>query len=147
MVSVRGMGVAVITSWCGIVPVASALSRPSLGRIDASQRVWVARAARDYIEGNLTLPLRLEELAQAVGVGVRSVQRAFRDVFGSSPYRYVQSSRLRLARTRLLGAEPGSTNVTRVAHECGFDHLGRFAVDYRSMFGESPSVTLSGTSR
>jgi transcriptional regulator GlxA family with amidase domain len=34
--------------------------------------------------------------------------------------------------------------VTRVAMDCGFFHLGRFARDYRQAFGESPSVTLGG---
>jgi transcriptional regulator GlxA family with amidase domain len=43
---------------------------------------------------------------------------------------------------RLLAAPlPGQT-ITSVAYDCGFGHLGEFAQNYRSRFGESPSETL-----
>ena len=35
-------------------------------------------------------------------------------------------------------------SVTTVALRWGFDHFGRFSVDYRRMFGESPVMTLRG---
>jgi len=35
--------------------------------------------------------------------------------------------------------------VTAIATGCGFFELGRFAVEYRSLFGESPSVSLART--
>jgi AraC-like DNA-binding protein len=121
----------------------NALSLPSPARLSASQRLWLARRARDYIEDNLTRSLRLAHLARAVDSDIRRLQRAFRDVFGISPYRYLVSRRLRLAHRRLLRANSDSSTVTRIALECGFGHLGRFAVDYRSRFGESPSTTLA----
>jgi AraC-like DNA-binding protein len=121
----------------------AALSGPDPVLLSASQRLSLARAARDYIEANLTLPLRLEELALAVDADIRRLQRAFRDVFGMSPYRYLLCRRLLLARHRLRSKGARSSTVTQVAVKCGFGHLGRFSVDYRAMFGESPSVALS----
>jgi AraC-like DNA-binding protein len=122
------------------------LSGPDPVRLGASQRLVLARAARDYIEANLTQPLRLEELALAVDADIRRLQRAFHSVFGMSPYRYLLCRRLLLARRRLRSKGWKSSTVTQIAGESGFGHLGRFSVDYRAMFGESPSVTLS-TSR
>ena len=46
-------------------------------------------------------------------------------------------------RAALLGADPfDGTTVTDLALAHGFGHLGRFAVEYREAFGESPSVSL-----
>ena len=41
----------------------------------------------------------------------------------------------------MLGKE-GAETVTDAAMRFGFRELGRFAVDYRAAFGESPSETL-----
>ena len=45
------------------------------------------------------------------------------------------------ARCKLARAAP-SVNVTAIACECGFNHLGRFAIAYRDRYAESPSDTL-----
>jgi AraC-like DNA-binding protein len=46
------------------------------------------------------------------------------------------------ARLALLAAEPEEIAVTEVAFLWGFWELGRFAVEYRQLFGECPSQTL-----
>jgi transcriptional regulator GlxA family with amidase domain len=48
---------------------------------------------------------------------------------------------MNLARWALRHASPDAT-VTEVATRHGFWQLGRFAVEYQSLFGEAPSVTL-----
>ncbi len=47
-----------------------------------------------------------------------------------------------MVRGQLLTARDEGKTVTVIATEYGFFHLGQFAVDYRKMFGESPSETL-----
>jgi transcriptional regulator GlxA family with amidase domain len=47
-----------------------------------------------------------------------------------------------LARQSLQVADQSKRTVTQIAAEYGFLELGRFSVRYRSLFGESPSVTL-----
>ena len=47
-----------------------------------------------------------------------------------------------MARRALREATPDAMTVTDVATRYGFWQLGRFAVEYRSLFGELPSVTL-----
>ena len=46
-------------------------------------------------------------------------------------------------RAELASADPASTTITQVAMRFGFLHLGRFAGDYRRLFGVAPSETLA----
>jgi transcriptional regulator GlxA family with amidase domain len=58
------------------------------------------------------------------------------------PKRYLLPRRMRLARRALRQAAPAAASVTDIATRFGFWQLGRFAVEYQSLFGESPSATL-----
>jgi transcriptional regulator GlxA family with amidase domain len=49
---------------------------------------------------------------------------------------------MRLVRQALIKADPGVATVTHIATEYGFWELGRFAGQYKWLFGEPPSATL-----
>ena len=101
------------------------------------------RAARAYIDANLRNPVTLADLASAAGVSVRTLQTAFQSDLGTSPMTYLRHQRLDRARAALADASTSARpSVGEVANDWGFNHLGRFAVEYRSRFGESPSETL-----
>lgn len=103
------------------------------------------RRALDYIHEHAGEPIGLGNLVRASGVAGRTLLKHFRDFHGVSPMRYVRNRRLQRARDQLLGAEPGS--VSEIAVRWGFTHLGRFAVEYRRRFGESPSSTRARAQR
>src|SRR5262245_14995934 len=92
-------------------------------------------------------PIRIAKICRAGGVSPRTLLRAFRAVHGVTPYRYLYSLRLREARRILSSAAAKPPTVTEVATRFGFGELGRFAVAYRSAFGECPSDTLRRSSR
>jgi transcriptional regulator GlxA family with amidase domain len=86
--------------------------------------------------------LHVDDLCRAAAVSERTLRNAFRKVHGVSPYRYLRGFRMTQARQALLSAASRRGTVTEVAMQFGFLELGRFAVDYRSAFGECPSATL-----
>jgi AraC-like DNA-binding protein len=99
------------------------------------------RKAREFLHAHAAEPVSLSELASRIGVGLRSLQIAFRREIGCSPREYLIACRLEVARARLLSASDGTT-VTQIALECGFTDLAVFARRYREQFGEKPSDTL-----
>jgi AraC-like DNA-binding protein len=100
------------------------------------------KRAIDYMHANLDAPLTINGIATTVGVGGQTLFKHFRDTYGISPMRYVRNLRFEKARQELLNAKAGA-RVTEIASRWGFGHLGRFAVEYRSRFGERPSETLA----
>lgn len=102
-----------------------------------------ARRAEELVSEHLDRPMSLAEVARELGVSPRTVSRIFRNRHGTSPIAFLRRRRLEAARCDLVDAEPGQESVTQVALRYGFQHLGRFAIDYRRSFGESPSETLS----
>ena len=82
------------------------------------------------------------EMCKAVGVSNRTLTTCCQEALGMSPHRYLRLRQLHLAHRALTLNESATTTVTEVATAYGFWDLGRFAVAYRAVFGERPSVTL-----
>jgi transcriptional regulator GlxA family with amidase domain len=99
------------------------------------------KRAIDYLEAHLDAPVTLADLVAASGVPGRTLFKHFQDSKGVPPMRYLRQARLERARQALIHAQAGQS-VTEIALSVGFSHLGRFAVEYRRRFGESPSETL-----
>jgi AraC-like DNA-binding protein len=93
----------------------------------------------DYIHAHLEDEVTLADLVSVAAVSERALTRSFRRRMGTSPMCYMKQQRMKSAQKMLLEA---NATVTEVAVQFGFFHLGRFAVDYKAMFGESPSTTL-----
>lgn len=96
----------------------------------------------DYICANLGAAITRDDLVEMTGVPIRSLSRAFEKKFGLGPMAFVRQRRLDACFRVLHGSDREATTVTTVAMSHGFDHLGKFAVAYKKVFGESPSETL-----
>lgn len=102
----------------------------------------LARKAEDWMRERLTQRLSIAELCLHCRCGRRSLEYAFASVFGMGPAAYFRSLRLHRAHEQLGRHDPAATTVTRIASDLGFEQLGRFAVEYRKLFGESPRDRL-----
>lgn len=101
----------------------------------------LVRLAEDYLDAHLHTPVYIADLCTVTGASERTLRNAFHNVYGVGPTRYLVYRRLAMARRALKSAQPGDT-VTAIATRNGLWDLGRFAADYRSLFGEPPSATL-----
>jgi AraC family ethanolamine operon transcriptional activator len=105
-------------------------------------RCQAARRAESFLREQRDRPVSVCELCMVTGVPKSTLMLGFRDLFGLSPAAYHRRMRLNATRRDLVRARPGETSVTVTALRWGFSHFGRFSVDYRRMFGESPIATL-----
>jgi AraC-like DNA-binding protein len=103
------------------------------------------KRAEEYIRNNFAYEISLEELALWTGFAPRTLQRAFSEHRGMTWIEYLRIVRLDHARHQLLCGGSGGASVTNLAFDSGFTHLGRFSVEYRHRFAESPSVTWRKT--
>ncbi len=108
-----------------------------------SKAYALTRKARDFIEQNISRPLTIFEICNAIGTSRRALQYAFNTVFSISPVNYLRAIRLNHVRRALLAKNENANSVTVVALNWGFVHLGRFSQDYKKLFGESPSESLN----
>ena len=116
-----------------------------IGKSPAKRRLAFRRAI-EYAE-SLKKPISVPEFAMAAGVSRRVLELAFQETLGSTPLQYLHRRRLNFVRRELLNAEPDASSVTEIATHWGFSELGRFAVEYKWLFGESPSTTLKTIKR
>jgi AraC-like DNA-binding protein len=86
--------------------------------------------------------LNISALCAELGVPERTLRMCCTEFLGLSPARYVVLRRLNLARSALRRADPTHASVAEIARSCQFHEPGRFAVTYRTVFGEMPSATL-----
>ena len=105
-------------------------------------RSGVAERARAFVDGHFREPVRMEDLGRATGVGVRTLQRCFRQCFGVTVASYLKAVRLDAAYRDLIAAHPSRDTVTTIALRNGCRHLGRFASEFRERFGQLPRETL-----
>ncbi len=113
-----------------------ALNRPISGAMP-----YYVRRATAYILEHARNSIGMEDIVEASGVSARSLYAGFRHYHNAAPMEFLKAYRLDLVRGELFHAARNGLSVTDVALGCGFNHLSKFARDYRIRFGESPSQT------
>lgn len=109
-------------------------------------RRQAAKRAEDYLMANIMNPVSMADLCTAANANERTLLLGFHEVFGMPPKLFLKTLRLNRVKQDLQSASPG-TSVTDVALRWGFNHLSRFAADYRQMFNEYPHETMRNRPR
>ena len=116
---------------------------PSLDlALRSPRRFELVKQAEEHMRSHLEAPITLIALCKALHISERPLNYGFQEVFGVSPMAYLKTLRLQAVRTQLQLADPETTAIAEIANRFGFQSLGHFSRDYKTMFGELPSETL-----
>jgi AraC-like DNA-binding protein len=114
----------------------------NVGRDELGESCPSFERIAQYIEDNLKQDIGLEQLAEVVRMSPRSLYALFERNAGTTPKHYIRNKKLERVHACLIDPTAKVRNVTEVALDYGFLHLGRFSESYKSAFGELPSDTL-----
>jgi|ThiBiot_300_biof_2_1041535.scaffolds.fasta_scaffold09877_2 AraC-like DNA-binding protein len=111
-------------------------------KIEKGRRSSIVGRFHDFLASRPYEPVYVGEICAAIGVSEGTLRNCCHERLGMGPIHYLWLRRMHLARRTLLDTDGTAKTVTEVATEHGFWELGRFSVEYRALFGESPSATL-----
>jgi AraC-like DNA-binding protein len=117
-------------------------SKPVEMTVGTLRHTAIIARFEELLAANYGQPLHLAEMCAAIGASERTLRASCMEHLGTGPVHYLWLRRMHLVHSALIHTAPGSATVTRIATDNGFWEMGRFAVEYRVLFGEAPSVTL-----
>src|SRR6202142_1392536 len=99
-----------------------------------SQSNQIARAI-DWLKGNFTGPLRIDDLATQVNMSTSTFHHHFRTLTAMSPLQFQKVLRLNEARRLMLTER---LDATTVAFQVGYESPSQFRREYSRLFGAPP---------
>jgi len=116
-------------------------------RQTSAGRSRIVRRAEEFFRTHVDQSVSMAQLCSSAMVSERCLREAFYDMYATSPMRYLRLWQLHQVRRALRSADDSRATVTDIATMHGFYELGRFAGEYKALFGEVPSQTLSRARR
>lgn len=93
--------------------------------------------AQDILRGRYAESLNIADLAQELGISVRSLNRRFKNATGISPSFYLQQQRLNTARDLL---RTSNLSIAEVANAVGYSDSDYFCRRFRDTMKQTPSA-------
>jgi AraC-like DNA-binding protein len=115
---------------------------PVEDQVGTHTHMTIMARLEEFLAVNQDQPVYLAEICAATGASERTLRICCHKYLGMGAIRYLWLRRMHMARRALTRASAVTSSVTEIATDCGFWELGRFSVGYRTLFGESPSVSL-----
>ena len=104
--------------------------------ISEKEREQMSKAGQ-LLAQNLRSPPTQEALVQTLGIGKSRLKRCFKALYGCSITDYILHARVQHARQLLT---QGRLNVTQVAMEVGYEHVGNFTTMFKRQLGITPKA-------
>jgi AraC-like DNA-binding protein len=104
-----------------------------------SQSQQIARAI-DWLKGNYTQPLRIDNLAEQASMSTSTFHHHFRSMTALSPLQFQKQLRLQEARRLMLAERMDAANA---AFQVGYESPSQFSREYNRLFGAPPLRDIS----
>lgn len=91
---------------------------------------------KSVVQAHLYSDLTIDQLAAIAGQSLSKFKRTFREIFGSSPAKYIREERLSHAAELLKNTQK---SISEIAFECAFNDLANFSSCFKKQFGQAPS--------
>jgi len=91
--------------------------------------------AIDWLKGNFSKPVKIEDLAGKVGLSVSAFHNHFRSMTAMSPLQFQKKMRLNEARRLMLTEH---FDASKAAFEVGYESPSQFSREYSRLFGAPP---------
>jgi AraC-like DNA-binding protein len=91
--------------------------------------------AIEWLREEFDQPLRIEDIAQKLGMSVSSFYHHFKAVTALSPLQFQKQIRLQEARQLMLG---GDLDAASAGYRVGYNDASHFSRDYKRLFGQPP---------
>ncbi|MBX3725632.1 MAG: helix-turn-helix domain-containing protein [Xanthomonadales bacterium] len=114
---------------------------PAAGMIDDDPAAVFAQRAAAAVEARLARSITPAELAAALHVSLRTLQRRLAEAPACTPSELIDSVKMRHARKML---EEGELTVREIAERVGFGDPGHFSRRFRAHWGLPPSSLRNG---
>jgi AraC-like DNA-binding protein len=112
--------------------IAQLAASPALNLRGLSARA--CNRAIDLIDARFASPISLQELADAAGLGIRQLSRAFREATGRAPHQYLLHRRVEAAKVLIRHGLP----LAEVAGQCGFSDQSQLTRTFMRYAGTTP---------
>lgn len=105
---------------------------------------FYVRRAEQHMRARMAESVTMQTLCGAAGVSPRTLYYGFKRYRAQTPMKYLKRLRLSSARTMLTNSRPVGAKICDIARQVGYTRVSQFSRDYKTQFGENPSVTGRG---
>ena len=98
---------------------------------------------KTLLDNSIENDIEISTLLKDLNISKRQFHSLFKEKYGYSPKKYLQTLRLNLIQKELLLANQDDIKISDIAFKYGYRHMSHFANEYKIMFGELPSKTFT----
>ena len=101
-----------------------------------------AEKINEFLHDHIAEDIQIVDLCREAKISERTLQRVCKKMFDTTPQSLIKIHRLHAIKNIIESTSDKKINLLHLAMEYGFMHQGRFAGEYKKLFGESPSQML-----